>query len=341
MDNKIIDIQPQEDSIKERSKGKKIFKRILKVIKIIIYILLSIILLYVLLNFSLSLYEKSQLSSYNYGEKIDVNGHKMNVVIDGEKNNQTIVFLNGYIVPSPYLHYKPFTKDLSKDYKIITLEPFGYGLSDTVDEERTVDNVVSELHSAIKTLKIDKYYLMGHSLGGSYTYYWATKYPTEVLGHIGFDITTPLEPVEGTDKFVEQIITRNNLGYQRMTSLFNEDNLIVPLPAFPNGYTDEEKKMYRVITLQKGYNKNIVSEAVHMAENIKVTYEKKLPKDIKVLSFMSTEFALGLPGFKDALLEYGNQSKVNEVVELKGGHVSVFIEEKETILKKVNSFIAL
>ena len=50
-----------------------------------------------------------------------------------------------------------------KKYEVITIEPFGYGLSDSTKRKRTIENIVEELHECVKNLGEEEYYLMGHS----------------------------------------------------------------------------------------------------------------------------------------------------------------------------------
>jgi len=120
----------------------------------------------------------------------------MNVEIFGETNSTSIiVLLPGLGVSSPIYDFKPLAEELSKNYKIVVIEPFGYGLSDLVEEERTLENVSSEIHTAIKELGIEKYYLAASSLSGLYSLKIANDYPEELLGFIGIDITVPGQEV--------------------------------------------------------------------------------------------------------------------------------------------------
>jgi len=114
----------------------------------------------------------------NYGIKVDVNGHQMNVVIQGEGNDKTIVVLNGLSIPSPVLFYKEIGESLSTDYKV---------LSDQVSEEKTVENIVSEIHTCLQKFGIQQYNVMGHSIGGLYSLVLSNDYPEEVLAFIGLD----------------------------------------------------------------------------------------------------------------------------------------------------------
>lgn len=72
------------------------------------------------------------------------------------------------------------------------MEPFGYGWSDLSTKERTVENIVEELRTALQKSNIKgPYILMPHSLSGIYSMYYADKYPSEVKAVIGIDTTLP------------------------------------------------------------------------------------------------------------------------------------------------------
>jgi len=132
---------------------------------------------------------QKNFDAIDYGMKVDVDGRKMSVNIKGEEHNTTIVLLPGLGISSPVLIYKSLTDILANDYKVVTIEPFGYGVSDLTDEERTAENIVSEIHECLQKLGIDQFYFMGHSLGGIYSIIYDNTFEDEVLGFIGLDNT--------------------------------------------------------------------------------------------------------------------------------------------------------
>jgi len=132
---------------------------------------------------------QQNFEAVDYGIKVDVYGHKMSVNIKGEEHNTTIVVLPGLGINSPILFYKRLTEMLANDYKVVTIEPFGYGVSDLTEEERTAENMVSEIHTCLQVLGINQFYFMGHSLGGIYSIIYDNTYENEVLGFIGLDNT--------------------------------------------------------------------------------------------------------------------------------------------------------
>jgi 2-hydroxy-6-oxonona-2,4-dienedioate hydrolase len=62
-----------------------------------------------------------------YGQHLSVDGKNMNVLIQGE-GEETIVLLPGYGTATPALDFKLLIDELSPYYKVVAVEPFGYGL---------------------------------------------------------------------------------------------------------------------------------------------------------------------------------------------------------------------
>ena len=87
---------------------------------------------------------KSKLEKIeSYGQFVAVDGKNMNVVIQGQ-GEETVVLLPGYGTGSPGIDFMPLVEELAPFYKVVVIEPFGYGLSDVTDKERTIDNIVDE-----------------------------------------------------------------------------------------------------------------------------------------------------------------------------------------------------
>ncbi|MFD3093373.1 alpha/beta fold hydrolase, partial [Streptococcus agalactiae] len=94
--------------------------------------------------------------------------------------------------------YKNLIERLSKKYKIYTVEPLGYGLSDIPTKPRTLENITKEIHTGLNKNGVKNFYLAAHSLGGMYSLNYAKNYPEEVRGFIGMDTSTPW--MEGEQK---------------------------------------------------------------------------------------------------------------------------------------------
>jgi pimeloyl-ACP methyl ester carboxylesterase len=77
---------------------------------------------------------------------------------------------------------------IAKNARVFLYDRADIGKSDTSKLERTIPNLVIELRSILKNQKIDPpYILVGHSLGGLITRYYASAYPNEVKGLLLLD----------------------------------------------------------------------------------------------------------------------------------------------------------
>ena len=170
-----------------------------------------------------------------YGNAVKVNGKKMTVEIAGlqAEESPVIVLLPGLGSPSPVLEFRPLAEKLGKTYKVITVEPFGYGLSDPADTERSIENIVEELHACLEEIGVHRYYLMAHSISGLYSLYYANTYPEEVRGFIGIDSSVPKqnenEPFDTTKLNLLMAYlskTKNVLGISRIFSIGNPEKAI-------------------------------------------------------------------------------------------------------------------
>ncbi len=92
------------------------------------------------------------------------------------------------------LHFKPLTDRLKEDVKVVIIEKFGYGYSDEIDGDRTVDIITEQDREALLAAGVEgKYILCPHSASGFEAMYWANHYPDEVEAIIGLDMGIPEE----------------------------------------------------------------------------------------------------------------------------------------------------
>ena len=156
----------------------------------------------------------------NNGEyKISLNGESFYVYYYSgpkyKKNKKTLVILPGYSYFDinnlnkkyvPHKDFKKLIKELGKEYNIVVIEYYGYNNSDDTIMKRSADNICEEIHTALYLLGIKKYILMPHSISGLYSMNYINKYPEEVEGIIGIDITLPyycLEEYDSNEKYLE------------------------------------------------------------------------------------------------------------------------------------------
>lgn len=122
------------------------------------------------------------------GKLVDVGGFKLHLHKQG-KGSPTIILETGSGASST--SWLDIPGELSKFGTVVTYDRGGYGWSEKADTERTGENIVRELYTALKKEKIEgPYILVGHSLGGMYARLFAQTYKEEVGGVVLLDART-------------------------------------------------------------------------------------------------------------------------------------------------------
>lgn len=277
-----------------------------------------------------------------YGTAVKVDRKKMNVEIAGlqEEEAPVIVLLPGLGSPSPVLEFRPLAEELGKTYKVITVEPFGYGLSDPADTERSIENIVEELHTCLEEIGVHQYYLMAHSISGLYSLYYANTYQEAVRGFIGIDSSVPKqnenEPFNTTKlnllmAYLSKV--KNALGISRLLSVGNPEKAIYADQNY--SYLQEDLEVFRILVLDTSYNKTVMNELEQVEKNLKIVQDMKFPEEVPVLNFVSEDNCEIFPEWEKLHRSVLGDNQENKVVMLKGGHYLHF-EQKE----RINSYVA-
>lgn len=248
----------------------------------------------------------------SYGQLIPVDGKKMNVVISGQ-GGETIVLLPGLGTAAPGLDFDPLIKELSASHRVIAVEPFGTGLSDQADTERTAANITREVHEALQYMGINRYALMGHSIAGVYALSYSASYGNELIAWVGIDSSVPDQPGWNEPLPTQAISTFKNLGITRV--LAN----IVPDPYAGLPYDEKTKEQMNLLSTKNSAAPNLISEMENTPANFAGVSGMRFPKDLPVLLFVAAN-STDVQGW-GKLHEDQAQSVVNgKVVTLHGEH---------------------
>ncbi|MNC06778.1 putative aminoacrylate hydrolase RutD [compost metagenome] len=257
-----------------------------KTLKIIGIIVLSVLILIALFFAGIFINNKIQLGREEkkivpYGESVVINGKKMNFQIFGN-GSKTIVLLPGYMTAAPIIDFKQLIDELEQQYRVIAIEPFGYGLSDDTDKERSVENLTEEIHEVLVEQGINKYTIMAHSISGVYSLEYINKYPLEVEAFIGIDSSLPSQG-DAADNGEETIELLSKSGLFRLLSNINADILNIPDVGAELG------EQYKYISLKNIGSKATMNEGKAMLENFNKTADIQYPKNLPVLYFLAAE----------------------------------------------------
>ena len=213
--------------------------------------------------------EKEQASLNPMGQTVLVNGHQMNIYVEGN-GPETIVFLSGAGIASPILDFKNLTDSLSKKYKIVVVERAGYGYSEDSNQSRDVMEVLSETRQALSQANLSgPFIILSHSMASLESLAWQEKYPDEVKALIGLDWALPssYEDLKDSQAFLAVAYWTSKIGLLR----YFPESFYTKNPTL----TESERKQYKLLAYKQLMSQAMLHESQTVKENA-----KKVPSNI-------------------------------------------------------------
>lgn len=254
-------------------------------------------------------------------EFINIGKNKISTKLLG-KGETLIVLLHGAGVLSPILEFKALSNLLAEKYKVLVIENFGYGCSDCTNKERTIQNIVYEIHEIVSKFHQKQYILMGHSISGVYSLYYSNQYPDEVIAFIGIDSSVPKQiDILNTQKInIFMIkITRFLMKSGLLKLIANKSSSF--LPSIDGiSWSDNEVTLFKELYLQNNSNDTILNELQNMTQNFKSAYNMRFSDTIPALFFLSKQSCKQVRNWEQLHLEITNQHDKNKIVLCDGAH---------------------
>lgn len=247
----------------------------------------------------------------SYGQLVDVDGKKMNVLVRGE-GDETIVLLPGFGTAAPALDFLPLISELESSYRVVAVEPFGYGLSDGTDKARTTENITSEVHEALQQLGITSYVLGGHSIAGIYGLHYANTYRDEVTAFVGVDTSVPGQPGMDDELPIGPMQAAKSLGIMRMLTAGGD--VYDGLP-----FDEKTKEQMIMLSNKNSLSSTYVNEMEHFGPNFTEALGTTFPADLPVLLF-AQEKNPDIPSWIALHTEQAASVDNGELILLDGGH---------------------
>ena len=216
----------------------------------------------------LSLQKESKLLT-PIGKKVVVNGHQMNVYVQGE-GSETIVFLSGAGIASPILDFKNLTDSLSKKYKVVVVERAGYGYSEDSNQSRDVMEVLSETRQALSQANVSgPFIILSHSMASLESLAWQEKYPDEVKALVGLDWALPAsyEDLKDNQALLTVAYWSSKIGLLR----YFPESFYIKNPTL----TETERQQYKLLAY-----KQLMSQAMLHESRLAKENAKKVPSSI-------------------------------------------------------------
>lgn len=273
----------------------KILKKLKKVFFILLIVIIALLIISTIAHHIISAVKNNKYA--NIGQTVVVNNAKMRVYVTG-KGNETIVMLSGLGTVSPINDFMPLAEMLGKNYKVAIVEYLGYGFSEDTNVDRTNENIINEVRSALKQVNLKPpYILMPHSMSGVYSLYYAKTYPNEVKGIIGIDQSMPNQTKyiangkgSGTEK-IDAILSKvmDFTGISRIiakTPVFDEYINLLNAGGY---YSKEQIEEIKEVYSEHSISNAVINESNHITSNNKQLYDVRYPENLPVLSFLSSE----------------------------------------------------
>lgn len=206
------------------------------------------------------------------GKLINVNGHNIHIYRQGHEDKPKIILMSGSGTVAPVYDFKVLYEKLTKDFRVIVIEKFGYGYSDIYDTPSDIDTLVSIQKQALEIIgEIGPYILIPHSMSGLEALRWKQIYPDDVDAIIGIDMATPLSYSEWTDKKVSKKI--------RLMEFANRYKLYGLLCSLNNqSLTKAEIKQQKLLRKRNAFNICYINEAKEVLSNAEVVGKKGYTK---------------------------------------------------------------
>ena len=230
------------------------------------FILLFLVATFIFHRISL---EKEQAYLTPMGKTVLVNGHKINVYVEGD-GPETIVVLSGAGIASPILDFKNLTDSLSKKYKVVVVERAGYGFSEDSDQSRDVMTVLSETRQALSQANISgPFIILSHSMASLESLAWQEKYPDEVKALVGLDWALPAsyEDLKDNQALPTVAYWSSKIGLLR----YFPESFYIKNPTL----TETERQQYKLLAYKQLMSQAMLHESRLARENA-----KKVPSSI-------------------------------------------------------------
>lgn len=216
---------------------------------------------------------------YN-GELVNVHGHNIHIYRTGNIGNPKIVLMSGSGTVAPVYDFKILYEKLSKNFRVIVIEKFGYGYSDIFDSPADIDTIVSTQRKALGAIgENGPYILLPHSMAGIEALRWAQMYPVDVMAIIGNDMCTPLTYSAWTDEKVEK---RRRL--MQFATKYKLQRLLCPLSN--RCLTKSEIKQHKLLRKRNAFNICSINESKEILSNVSIVEKVRYTK-CPVLLFAS------------------------------------------------------
>lgn len=236
-----------------------------------------------------------------------------------------VVLLHGFL--EDHSIYRDMVPDFAKKNRVIAPDLLGHGKTGNIGYIHTMEDQADMVFALLKSLRLRRFVLIGHSMGGYASLAFAKKHITSVKGVCLLN-STPFpdteEKKQNRDRAIK-IVKNDKTGFltESIPNLFAKENRI--------RYQADIKQL--IDTANKMDKQGIINALEGM----------KTRKDLSNF-FMGAPFKKAiLSGNEDTVIDLDSiKTKYNrsdvQLAILKGGHMS-YLEDRENCIKALKDFI--
>jgi len=235
-----------------------------------------------------------------------------------------VVLLHGFLENSTM--WKEIVPELSKSHRVISIDLLGHGKTECLGYVHSMDLMAEVVHAVLKSLRLRKVILIGHSMGGYVSLAFAENYPKMMKGLCLMNSTSFADDEE-----------RKKLRARANKMVQNNFESMVRM-SFINLFGEESKTKYKTemeLALQEAL-KTPVQGYIACQEGMRIRPNREA---ILKTDAFKTRYIIGKD---DPILKVESivkeAKKVNsDHLILEGGHMS-HIENKEALTKALKAF---
>ena len=277
--------------------------------------------------------EKEQASLTPVGQQVLVNGHQMNVYVEGD-GPDTIVILSGAGIASPILDFKNVSDSLSKKYKVVIVERAGYGYSDDSNQSRDVMEVLSETRQALSQANVKgPFIILSHSMASLESLAWQEQYPNEVKALVGLDWALPSSYEDLKDNQAQLTIAywSSKIGLLR----YFPESFYIKNPTL----TESERQQYKLLAYKQLMSQAMLHESRLVKENAKKvpsSINPKIPTLLLVSNGESTTFSQS--EWQHYAMRFASDKSNVKVVYIDAPH-DLYHSQSHEVITRIEEFL--
>jgi len=307
----------------------------MKILKKSALVLLSFLILFLVGTFifhRISL-EKEQASLIPMGKTVLVNGHKINVYVEGD-GPETIVVLSGAGIASPILDFKNLTDSLSKKYKVVIVERAGYGYSENSNQSRDVMEVLSETRQALSQVNVTgPFIILSHSMASLESLAWQEKYPDEVKALVGLDWALPssYEDLKENQVLLTIAYWSSKIGLLR----YFPESFYIKNPTL----TESERNQYKLLAYKQLISQAMLHESRLVKENAKKvpsSINPKIPTLLMVSNGEGTTFSQS--EWQHYAMRFASEQSNVQVIYIDAPH-DLYHYQSHEVITRIEEFL--